>query len=123
VEDREKDLNRTLTWMRNKDDKNFVKDSTSEVRKIDSILPMKPNQSPDDRAEEIEQVLDWLRTEGVKLTNDEEPTSLNKIGMPPMPPRRTPEERAKDLHNVMTWARNMDNHSNDPTGVFKKLFT
>ena len=72
VEDRMKDLDRTLPWMRNKDDEDDVNDSTSEVQKIDSILPKKPNQLPDDWAEEIEQVLDWLRTEGVKLTNNKE---------------------------------------------------
>jgi hypothetical protein len=54
VGDRMRDLDRTLTWMRNKDVLDDVKDSTSEVRKVNSFLPKKPNQLPDDRAEEIE---------------------------------------------------------------------
>jgi hypothetical protein len=58
----------------------------------------KPDQSPEDRAEEMEDVLNWLRNPGLKLTDNEAPTSFHKVGIQPVI-RRSPEERAKELDN------------------------
>jgi hypothetical protein len=93
---------------------------TGELRKVDSLLPGKPDQSTEDRAEEIEEVLNWLRNEGVTLADDEAPPSFNKVGIRPVT-RRSPEERANDLDNGLAWVRNNHNCTDDPTGILKKI--
>jgi hypothetical protein len=65
IVDRQKDLDRTLIWMRNKDKpyNDDTNDTTGKLQKIDALLPKKPGQPLEDRgAEDIEHVLeDWLR--------------------------------------------------------------
>jgi hypothetical protein len=58
LQERKKDLDGAVVWMRNKgeDGNDEINDSAGELRKIDSMLPRKLNQSPEDRAEEQK---DW----------------------------------------------------------------
>ena len=117
-EDREKDIDAILTWMRSKkDDSN---DPTGAFKKIDQLLPKKRGQSPEDRARDIEAALDWMRNTGVEPIEDSSLPALSKVGSLPIS-RRSPEERSRDVDSVMTWMRNGKSDSDDPTGEFKKI--
>jgi hypothetical protein len=61
VEQRAKDLDDALNWMRNKgkdDDANYP---TGDFHKVDNLLPKKRGQPPEDRGREIEGALAWMR--------------------------------------------------------------
>jgi len=64
---RSKDLEKILQWMRKGKGKGQKKedkyDPTGEYRKLDSMLPKKKGETPEDRALEIEGALDWLRSQ------------------------------------------------------------
>ena len=95
---------------------------TGEFLKLDGLLPKKKRPTPEDRAREIEGALDWLRTQGAGLVEDESIPSLGKVNTVDIS-RRTPEARAKDLEDSLNWISNKgnDGDSNDPTRDFRKL--
>jgi hypothetical protein len=65
-EDCSKDVDDTLTWLPK--GKAGFEDPTEDFKKIDHLLPNKRNQVPQDRACEIEGVLDWLCNTGFKTS-------------------------------------------------------
>jgi len=104
-EQRAKDLDNALNWLRNKGKDDEKNDPTGELRKLDKLLPNKPGQSPKDRARDIEGALDWMRNNNVSPDDEDAVDKFNKIGSVPMS-RRTPEQRAKDLDDALNWLRN-----------------
>jgi broad-specificity NMP kinase len=122
-EERAKDVDNALNWLRNKGKNDDGNDPTGEFRRLDSILPKKKGQTPEDRARDIEGAMDWMRNAGVGVDENVPPGSpFEQVGSVPVS-RRTPEERAKDLDNVLEWMRNKgkDDDKTDPTGDFRKL--
>ena len=79
-EDRKKDVNDILEWIRNKKEDSM--DATGEYKKVDEMLPEKPWQKPKDRARDIEAALDWMRNKGVK-PHDEDIPMFEKPGSVP----------------------------------------
>ena len=121
-EQRAKDLEDALNWMRNKGTDDESNDPTGQFRKIDSMLPKRPGQTPEERAREIEGALDWMRNNGVSPDSVDSIPGFDKIGSVPTS-RRTPEQRAKDLEDALNWMRNKGDNDDvpDPTGEFRKL--
>jgi hypothetical protein len=68
-EQRAKDLENTLNWLRNKGKDDEVFDPTGEFHMLDSMLPKKNGQTPADRARDIEAALDWMRNNGVSYAS------------------------------------------------------
>jgi len=121
-EQRMKDAEDALNWLRNKGMDDDLLDSTGDFRRLDNALPKKSGQSLDDRAKAIESALDWCRTKGVPLGNNEPLPPFDIIGSVPVT-RRSPEERAGHLKNVLNWLRNKGKKDEelDPTGEFRKI--
>ena len=121
-EQRMKDAEDALNWLRNKGTGDDLLDPTGDFRRLDNALPKKSGQSLDDRAKSIESALDWCRTNGVAHGNDEPLPSFDRIGSFPVT-RRSPEERATHLKNVLNWLRNKGKKDEelDPTGEFRKI--
>lgn len=119
-EQRKKDLDDILCWIRN--GKKPSDDPTGGFKKTDQLLPERKGLSPDDRARDIENVLDWMRSNGVSPTQDDAPDALRKIGALPVA-RRTPEQRKKDRDDCLNWLRNKGENDAllDPTGEFRKM--
>eukprot|EP00980_Cylindrotheca_fusiformis_P013283 scaffold3375_cov153-Cylindrotheca_fusiformis.AAC.8 len=124
---RSKDLENILVWMRKGKGKGQKKedkyDPSGEFRKLDSMLPKKKGQTPEDRALEIEGSLDWLRSQGVAPVEDEPTLDFSTMGSMPVC-IRTPEQRQEELNNAMNWMRNKGKGKKDkydPTGEFRKL--
>jgi hypothetical protein len=92
-EQRAKDLENTLNWLRNKGKDDEVFDPTGEFRKLDSMLPKKNGQTPADRARDIKGALDWMRNNGVS-PHDNDDDALKQFGKLPSVPvsRRTLEQ-------------------------------
>jgi hypothetical protein len=44
------------------------------------MIPQKPGQTPEDRDKDIDNVLTWLRSDGVDLTKDYSPEAFKKLG-------------------------------------------
>ena len=70
-EERAKDLEDILNWMRNKGKDDDVNDPTGNFRKFDLMLPNKRDQTPEERAREIKGSLDWMRNNGVSPDDDD----------------------------------------------------
>jgi hypothetical protein len=78
-----------LNWIRQ--GKPDDHDMADELKKIDQLLPKK-NQSPLDRAKEIEGCLDWFRNNNMSPVD--EPTAPEFFKLPSIPvSRRSPEDR------------------------------
>eukprot|EP00934_Nitzschia_sp_Nitz4_P009075 Nitzschia sp. Nitz4//scaffold279_size24496//752//7097//NITZ4_008380-RA/size24496-exonerate_est2genome-gene-0.13-mRNA-1//-1//CDS//3329545391//9065//frame0 len=127
VEERKKDLEKILNWMRKGKGKGLKKedkyDPSGEFRQLDSLLPKKKSQTPEQRAREIEGALDWLRSGAADPdTVSTYVPSFDKTGITPIG-RRTPEERATDFQSALNWIRNSgkDDDYYDPSGEFRKL--
>jgi hypothetical protein len=81
-------------------------DPTKEFCMLDSSLPKRRGQTPEDRARDIEGALDWLRSKAPGAADDDDSIPLfDKIGSVSMS-RRSPEQRAKDLDDALNWMRN-----------------
>ena len=63
-EERKKDTNDVLSWIRQ--DKDSAFDPSGDFRKLDNLLPVKEGQRSKDRARDIESTLDWCRSLGFK---------------------------------------------------------
>lgn len=121
-EQRKKDADAALNWLRNKGVNDDGLDPTGDFRRLDGVLPKKRGQSIDDRAQAIEAALDWCRAKGVAPGSEEPLPAIDRIGTVPIA-RRSPEERANQLKNVLNWLRNKGKKDEelDPTGEFRKM--
>jgi hypothetical protein len=122
-EQRRKDTEAVLNWLRNKGEDDDALDPTGEFRRLDAALPAKPSQMTiEDRAQAIESALDWCRSKGLAPGSDEPLLSFDRIGSTSIA-RHSPEERASQLKNVLNWLRNKDKRGDelDPTGEFRKF--
>jgi len=122
-EQRSKDLSDALNWLCNKNSSENSYDPTGDFSKLDSILPRKRDQSFQDRAECIEECLDWIRGQGsVQDGNDDELPDFDTFS-PTGISVSSPEQRLEDLDNVINWIRNGKVRSKryDPSGDFRKL--
>ena len=82
-----------MTWLRN--DKDDSEGPTGQFKKIDQMLPKpKRGQKPEDRAREIEGILDWMRRNEVGpdettlssfLTADQDGPVPRPVRSPPTP--------------------------------------
>jgi hypothetical protein len=119
-EGRKNDLDAAIHWIRN--GKKSFDDLTGNFKKVDQMIPEKINQSPEDRAREIENVLDWMRSRDISPSRDDASDMFQKIGTVPMS-RRTPEQRQKDANDSLNWLRNKGANDDvlDPTGEFRKM--
>jgi hypothetical protein len=72
---------------------------TEELATIGQLLPhltpKKKLEKLEDKAEENERVLDWMRTNGWKLSDEETPQRLLKLPQYFPPKTRSPEDRDK----------------------------
>merc|ERR1712224_456369 len=96
-------------------------DMEDVFKRIDQRLPEKQGQDTEDRAKDIESVLDWCRQVGVKPDADDPPTDLQKLPSVPMS-RRSPEDRKNDVDSITSWIRNGKKASDDTAnGDFSKI--
>merc|ERR1712113_66883 len=81
----------------------------------------KKNQSPDDRAKDVEGVLNWMRTNNIPsvpgFDESEMPSGMDKLPSIPIK-RRSPKDRQKEIDDITDWIRhgrpsNMDSPKND----------
>merc|ERR1712183_420988 len=102
-----------------------------EFKTIDQILPTKKNQSPDDRAKDVEGVLNWMKTNNIPsvpgFDESEMPTGMDKLPSIPIK-RRSPEHRQKDIDDITDWIRhgrpsNMDSPTNEFATIDQMLPT
>ena len=87
------DVNDIVTWLRN--DKDDSEGPTGQFKKIDQMIPKpKRGQKPEDRAREIEGILDWMRSNEVGpdettlssfLTADQDGPVPRPVRIPPTP--------------------------------------
>jgi hypothetical protein len=75
-----------------------------EFKKIDSLLPTKKSQGPEDRAMDIESALDWCRDNNVSPFDVDFTDKINKLGSIPVS-RISPEDRRREVSNVLNWKR------------------
>ena len=50
--------------------------SDTPFETVDSMIPQRPGQTPEDRAKDIDNVLTWMRDNGVDVVDDD---NANKI--------------------------------------------
>ena len=119
-EERSKDLTNVLNWLRTNgvDDYN-TNDPNGDFTRLNNLLPDKSGQTLEDRARDIEGVLDYTRNHNISTDDDILP-ALSKTGNLPIS-RRSPEERKKDVNDVLSWIRGDKVSALDPSGVFRKL--
>jgi hypothetical protein len=88
---------------------------------IDQLLPKRPNKKPEEHAEDIESVLDWMRTNGVRLSDEKLPKGPERLSQYFPPKTRSPQDREKDLESALTWVRNKNNPENPELEPFKTI--
>ena len=113
-----------LAWLRNKntvsDDTLF--DPTGVFKKLDTSLPKKDGQSPEDRAKDMEKALAWMRGKGL-VADDAELgiPDFENAGFVTVATKR-PEEITKVMQDSLNWLRNKKEHGNeDDSSLFSKL--
>jgi hypothetical protein len=120
-EQRHKDLQDALNWIRHKGENDAINDPDGCFQKLDAVLPEKKNQKKKARARQIEQFLDWTR--GPIISNDDD--SIPAFGKVESinANYRSPEERSQDIEKVMNWLRRKGKKDKkyDPTGDFRKI--
>jgi hypothetical protein len=125
-EQRVSDLAEALNWVRNKGKDDDVNDPTGQFRKLDSMLPKKRGQSAEDRAREIEGAMDWMRSKALDSGSDEVDQAFKPV-VHGAGPARSPEQRADDMASVLNWMRRGKGKGKkkedkyDPDGEFRKL--
>ena len=103
-EDRAKDIDKALTWLRN----GGVDDATESpvpapFDKMTS-LPI-DKRTPEEKARDVEDALNWKRNPKANAGPSTEPfKSIDQL----LPDKggQSPEERANDIDNALTWLRN-----------------
>ena len=118
-QEREKELEKIFNFLRNKS--GSLASPSNKYSRLDHMLPKNKNQSPKERARDIERTLDWIRMSGLEVDEEELliPT-LDKLSSVPVNVRRS-KERKRDLENILNWIREGKNPSEDPTGEFRKI--
>jgi hypothetical protein len=122
-EQRSRDLSDALNFLRNKGETDENVDSTGDFSKLNGFLPMKRDQTLEDRAKAIEGALDWIREQGSSADGaDDFPSSFIQFPSTSIA-KSSPEQRLKDLENSIKWIRKGKGKSKkyDPTGDFRKL--
>lgn len=120
-EQRSKNQQDALMWLRNKGKNDDLTDPTGEFGKVDSLLERRPGQSQEERAKDIELACDWLRNRRSSDLDDFSPDlddgPSTFVGM------RSQEQRSTDLANALNWLRNkgVEDHKLDPSGEFRRL--
>ena len=118
-EERAKDLESMLQWLRN--GKDNVDDPEGNFQRIDKMLPQKVGRSPLERAHDLDQALNWLRINGTSpVFLDGDVPEFSSYGSIPMS-RRSPDDREQTVDDILTWIRGGKSDSNDPTLEFKKV--
>merc|ERR1711971_169822 len=120
----EKDVNDVTDWIRKGRPSN-LDSPTNEFKTVDQMLPIKKNQTADERAKDVEGVLNWMRTNNIPsvptFDGKEMPLGLQKLPSIPVK-RRSPEDRQKDVDDITDWIRKgrpIDLDS--PTNEFKTV--
>merc|ERR1712130_247289 len=87
------------------------------------MLPTKKNQSPDERAKDIEGVLNWMRTKNIPSVPCFDESNLGTDKLPSiLVNRRSPEDRQKDVDDITDWIRkNRPSSIDSPTNEFKTI--
>ena len=90
------------------------------------MLPAAPaGQSEEERAKDMENALDWLRSNGVNVEGfgdiEEFAPSFHAEGFAPVSRRPGGGGTPKDVDSALNWLRNKDDATLDPTGIFKQL--
>eukprot|EP00537_Pseudo-nitzschia_pungens_P018785 CAMPEP_0172408076 /NCGR_PEP_ID=MMETSP1061-20121228/75664_1 /TAXON_ID=37318 /ORGANISM="Pseudo-nitzschia pungens, Strain cf. pungens" /LENGTH=1396 /DNA_ID=CAMNT_0013144193 /DNA_START=15 /DNA_END=4201 /DNA_ORIENTATION=- len=119
--ERLKDLDRILKWIRKGRPNIDNHEPTKEMILVDQLLPKETKQAPDDRAEEIEGVLHWMRQNNLKLTDDEELVWSNPVCQGLKPGSRSPGDRAQDLNDILTYLRNPRGSHNPELQPFETI--
>jgi hypothetical protein len=124
-EQRSDDLTNVLNWLSNKGKTDENLDLTGDFSKLNGFLPMKRDQTLEDRAKAIEGALDWIREQGSADGDDDDddfPSSFIQFPSTSIA-KSSPEQRLKDLENSTKWIRKGKGKSKkyDPTGDFRKL--
>ena len=118
-EERSKEEQSIMNWLRNsKDPSNDT--PNGDFQAVDQLLPTKERQSDEERARDLENVLDYCRNLGVKPTDDEDVAGFSKLGSIPVS-RKSNEDRQRDINDILQWIRNGQRDSDDPTGEFAKI--
>jgi hypothetical protein len=91
-EQKVKDVEGIWNWVRDPKDKEGPE--TSPFKKFDEMIPQKPGQTPNDRANDIDTILTSPRSDSVDRTKAYSPAAFNKIANIPVPDGRTPEKKA-----------------------------
>merc|ERR1711933_642255 len=120
-----KDLDNAITWIRKGKGKSKKYDPSGDFRKLDKLLPRTRGQTTEERAREIEGALDFLRSNNTSSDDDDIIDKYSDLGYIPVS-SRTPEQRHKGLQDILNWIRHVGEDDdideiNDPDGYFKKL--
>ena len=65
------DVEDIMEWLLNPEDDSL--DPMGDFKKVDQLRPKKACRKPEDRAEEIEGALEWMRNKGVKPFDNAKP--------------------------------------------------
>merc|ERR1712048_936259 len=85
------------------------------------MLSKKKNQSPDDRAKDVEGVLNWIRSNNIpSVPSFEGKASINLPS--DQVTIRTPEDRQKDVDDITNWIRKgRGSDADTPTNEFATI--
>ena len=121
-EQRSQTLDAILNWLRTTGDEVAKKslDPSGDFTKLDSILPKRGGQTLEDRANSIQEALEWIREQGRIDSDDNVQIGSNNVPLTFIA-KSTPEQRLKDLDCSLNWIRKGKNKKYDPTGDFRKL--
>ena len=95
LREKSKDVEAVFNWLRNPtaydgdDGDEDVDDSVDGFRLVDQLLPLSEGQSLASRAQEIDNVITWLRNDGIDLGVGDAVEAFKKIAHLSMPDRRT----------------------------------
>jgi hypothetical protein len=110
-----------LTWLRTEGPGDPPKESPEAFKKLESI-PVRDRRSPEEKAKDVEDIMEWLRSPKDKEGLETAP--FQKVDqLLPEKPGQNPKERAKDIDNILTWLRHdgVDLAKDDSPDAFKKI--
>merc|ERR1719463_40724 len=85
------------------------------------MLPLKKNQSPDDKGNDIEGVLNWMRSKKIPTASSLDDDKFDKLPSVAVA-KRSPEDRQKDVDDIAVWIRNGRRNDDDsPTNEFATI--
>jgi hypothetical protein len=119
-EDRARDIEGALDWMRNRGVEPSDESPEGTFEKLGSF-PIS-RRSPEERSGDVDDIMTWMRTN--KDDQDDPTGEFTKIDqMLPKKKGQKPEERAREIESALDWMRNTGVKPSDnvPPGVFQKL--